>query len=570
LIRRALLLAVTLCASAPAAAQAADPIMPLTEVRSGMRCTGLSVVRGTEVSAFDVEVIDVIADDPATGGPRILIRVSGPAVDATGLGPGFSGSPILCGGRNAGAISEGISAYGNHVALATPIEEILTARPAAAPASARRAPRLARAARPLLGPLTMAGLSDRTRQLVARAARRAGRVALAAPPGPVGGYPTVDLRPGSAVSAAISTGDISISGVGTVVYRDGDEIYAFGHALDGIGRRALFLQDSYVFGVIGNPIGVPEIGAITYKLTSSGGHPLGSFTNDTFSGVGGRLGTPPPSVPLRVTAREQGGGSVTLNSLLADERAYGFGAGLSFVAPIAASTAFERLMRSFEPVTLTMCMRFRVRELRRPMGFCNPYFDVFEAVLDVGRGASLVDEFDFAPLHIRGAAVSLAARRGVVDEVLVSADQVGRARRGASAPVRVALQRRGGGRRTVTVRVPVPRDLRPGRHTLVLSGNGFPDEETFVIELIEGEMAGGSGLGRARSRATRPSTAPGRSAQSAPRSVRRLARRIAALDRPLGIEARFGRRDPRVVLRSDDVRFDGRVKVSLRVSRARR
>jgi hypothetical protein len=38
------------------AAQAADPIMPLSEVRQGMRCTGLSVIKGTSISPFDVEV----------------------------------------------------------------------------------------------------------------------------------------------------------------------------------------------------------------------------------------------------------------------------------------------------------------------------------------------------------------------------------------------------------------------------------------------------------------------------------------------------------------------------------
>jgi hypothetical protein len=561
---------VTLCASAPVAAQAADPIMPLTEVRSGMRCTGLSVVRGTEISSFDVEVIDVIADDPATGGPRILVRVSGPAVDATGIGPGFSGSPILCDGRNAGAISEGIGAYGNHVGLATPIEEILTARPAPAPASARSAPRLARVARPLLGPLTVGGLSDRTRQLVARAARRAGRVVLAAPPGPVGGYPAAEMRPGSAVSAAISTGDVSIAAAGTVAYRTGDEIYAFAHALDGIGRRALFLQDSYVFGVIGNPLGLPELGAITYKLTSSGGHPLGSFTADALSAVGGRLGVEPPFIPLRVTARERGGGAVTLHSRLADERGFGLGAGLSFVAPIAATTALERLLRTFEPATMTVCMRFRVRELRGPMGFCNPYFDVFEAMIDLGRAADMVDSFDFAPLHIRGAAVSLAARRGVVDDVLVAAHPVGRARPGARLPVRVTLQRRGGGRRTVTVRVRVPRDARPGTRTLVLFGNGFAADPGFVIELIEGELSGGGTPRRAQGTAARMSRAATRSAQSAPRAVRRLARGIAAMRRPLGIVARVGRGERNVVLRSDEVRFDGRVRLRLRVRRALR
>ena len=551
--------------SAPATAHAADPIMPLSEVRSGMRCTGLSVVRGIEISSFDVEVIDVIADDPATGGPRILIRVSGPAVDATGLGPGFSGSPILCGGRNAGAVSEGVGAYGNLVALATPIEEILTARPAPTPTSARRAPTLARAARPLLGPLTITGLSGRTRQLVARAARRAGRVVLAAPPGPIGGFPPVELRPGSAVSAALSSGDISLSAGGTVAYRDGADIYAFAHALDGVGRRGLFLQDSYVFGVIGNPIGIPELGAISYKLTSSGGHALGSFTNDVFSGVGGRLGTPPPSVPLRAIARERGGATVTLDSRLADERAHGLGASLSFVAPIAAGTALDRLLRSFEPLTMTMCVRFRVEQLRKPMGFCNPYFDVFEALLHLTLAAGQVDGFDFAPLGIRGTTVSFAARRGVVDDVLVEAEPVGAARPGERLPVRVTLQRRGGGSRTVTVRVPVPRDLRPGRRTMVLAGNGFANVEGLIIELIEGELAGAGAPSRAAGR--RPT--PARSAQSPPRSVRRLARRIASLRRPLGIEARFGREEREVVLRSDDVRFDGRLKVRLRVRRAR-
>jgi hypothetical protein len=557
-------------APAPAAAHAADPIMPLEEVRSGMRCTGLTVVRGTAISSFDVEVIDVIADDPATGGPRILIRVSGPAVDATGIGPGFSGSPILCDGRNAGAISEGVGAYGNHVVLATPIEEILTARPAPVPASARRSPEIARAARPLLGPLTVGGLSSRTRRLVARAARRSGRVVLAAPPGPVGGYTAVDPQPGSAVGAALSTGDVSIAAVGTVAYRDGDQVYAFAHALDGVGRRALFLQDSYVFSVIGNPIGVPELGAVTYKLTSSGGHALGSFTNDTLSGSGGRLGVEPPSLPLRVTAREHGGGTVTLDSRLADERRFGLGAGLSFVAPIAAGTAIDRLLRSFEPVSFTLCMRFRVRQLRRPMGFCNPYFDVFEAMLDVGRAAGMVDRFDFAPLDIRGAAVSMSARRGVMDDVLVAAEPAGRARPGRRLPVRVRLQRRGGGRRTVIVHVPVPRGLPPGRATLVLSGNGFVTEPALIIEIIEAELAGGAIAGHARGAAAGGTRPRAGAARSAPRTVRSLARRLARMRRSLGIVARFGRGERRVVLRSNDVRFDGRVKLRLRVSRARR
>ena len=50
-------------------ALAGDPVMPLGEVHAGLQCTGYSVVRGTDVAAFGVEVIDVV-DDRATGQGR--------------------------------------------------------------------------------------------------------------------------------------------------------------------------------------------------------------------------------------------------------------------------------------------------------------------------------------------------------------------------------------------------------------------------------------------------------------------------------------------------------------------
>ena len=216
-------------------------------------------------------------------------------MDATGLGPGFSGSPIYCPDtsgvpRNAGAVSFGVGDYGNKLALATPIELILGQRPEA-PGRARNAPRLLRSARPIATPLTVGGLSGPVRTRFLAAARRAGRAVLAAPSGPLGGFPVQDLRPGSAVSTAVSSGDITLSGIGTVAYRDGSAIWAFGHPFDGVGRRSMLLQDAYVYTVVDNPLALEE--ASTYKLAVPG-HTVGSLTNDTLNAVIGRLGAPPP------------------------------------------------------------------------------------------------------------------------------------------------------------------------------------------------------------------------------------------------------------------------------------
>ena len=71
------------------------------------------------------------------------------------MGPGFSGSPILCPdaqgvARNIGAISASVGEYGNDVALATPIEAIL-GNPVDAPRGRGDRALLARA-RPLATP----------------------------------------------------------------------------------------------------------------------------------------------------------------------------------------------------------------------------------------------------------------------------------------------------------------------------------------------------------------------------------------------------------------------------------
>ncbi len=536
------------------AAQAADPIMPLSEVRQGMTCTGLSVIKGTAISSFDVEILDVIAPEPGLSGPRILVRVSGPAVDASGIGPGFSGSPLICDGRNAGAISEGLGEYGNHVALATPIESMLQDRPSA-PTAARRDPALLRAASPLRTPLTVSGLTGPASALLQRAARRAGRPLLMAPAGPVGGYEPVDVRAGSAVSASISTGDLALGAVGTVTYRDGEDVWAFGHPFEGLGRRALFLTDAYVYTVIQNPLGIPDFGAVTYKLASTDGHPLGSLTSDTVDSVAGKLGPGPAAIPLHIDARNSTGARLTFDSLLADERELGYGAGLSFVAPLGATEALGRLMRDFGPVTLRMCARFRVSELPGPMAFCNTYFSVDDAVNDLSQAGGMIDFFDLAPLHVEGAAVTLRARPGIKQDVLIGARGPRRARRGERIRVRLAVQRRHGARRELTVPVRIPRSLRPDVRRLTLrgSGSGFSEEALVdeLIVLLEGEFGGGGG-------------------SSEPRTVRQLARRIRGLRQSIGIEARFKHRPPQLVLRSDDVSYEGRVRLRIRVTRPAR
>jgi hypothetical protein len=90
----------------------------------------------------------------------------------------------------------------------------------------------------------------------------------------------------------------------------------------------------------------------------------------------------------------------------------------------------------------------------------------------------------------------------------------------------------------------------------VLKGNGFDADENDALFALFDAVGGESG------------DTSGDSPE--PRTVRQLAKAVAAVHRRVGIAARFRHREERVVLESDDVRYDGQVRLRLRVGPAHR
>ncbi len=531
--------------------------MPLSDVRAGMDCTGLSVVRGTEISEFSVEVLDVIRGDSEAPGPRLLVRVSGPAVDATGVGPGFSGSPILCPDaagvrKNAGAISETLGEFGNKVVLATPIEQILGQGPEV-PRSARRDPATLRRARAIATPLTFAGLSATLRSRVNRAARRAGSTVLAAPSGPFAGFPQQDLRPGASVSAGLSSGDVGIGAVGTVAYRNGSAVWAFGHSLDGAGRRSLLLQDAYVFAVINNPLGFE--GSITSKLAVPG-RTVGAVTNDGLNQVAGRIGAAAGPIPVRVNVRNTDTGrTAALHSEAADERSLELGSAIDLVSTVAVSQAAADVLGSTPPrMSAELCVRIRVRERTRRLGFCDEYLEASGPFEDTSSALGLIDSFKFGRLTPTDVSIRMAVKRDVKEAFILAARAPRRVRPGQRIRIRLVLQRRRGPRTVLSFPYRVPRSLGPGLKVLTLRGvvpASLREASEEGLELIlEGFEAPGGGDG------------------AGPRSIRELASKISALGAPDGVRATFRSRGRGpIVLRNRDLLIRGKTQVAVRVAR---
>jgi hypothetical protein len=523
-MRRALPLLLAAACVPASVAEAAEPIMPLAEVHAGMRCTALSVVRGTDVAAFDVEVLDVV-DDRSGGGPRILVRGSGPAIDGTGMGPGFSGSPILCPdaagvARTIGAVSEAIGEYGGKVVLATPIEAIL-GTPVAAP-QARTARALLARARPLVAPVTVSGLGTRLGIALQTAAAARGRAVLATPAGPAGAFPPQRLRPGAAFGVGYASGDIGASAIGTVTYVDGDRVWGFGHPLDGAGARSLLLQDVYVFRVINNPLALADISG-TYKLAAPG-HDLGTLTDDGLSAVVGRTGALPATIPVRVWAKDLDSGATTsVVTDVADESAVDEPIGgsiLGWIAPVAVLQAAGTVLGG-SPARLTgrACFVIALRERADPARFCNRYVtdaqdptgagNVIAAAAagDLSRALAIVDAYKASPVHVERVEATLRISRGRDQAYLRKVRLPRRAEAGSRVPATLTLRHLRGRleRRRVTLRL--PHDLRRGRQRVLFTGADVDAPEGDLSDLIvidfgygeTGGEFGPAGLGALRS-----------------------------------------------------------------------
>jgi hypothetical protein len=571
----------------PAApAYAGDPIMPLSDVQAGMHCTGYSVIRGTTISSFDVDVVDVADGYGLPTAPAILVTVSGPAVDATGVGPGFSGSPIYCPDgagvmRNIGAISESVGAYGGKEALATPIESILatpvdapakpsgprTVKATASGAERARWARIARAARPLVSPVTVSGLSGPVGRALTAAAAKQGTAVLATPAGPLGTFPPQTLRPGSAVGVGYSSGDIEYGAIGTVTYVDGDKVWAFGHPLEGVGGRALLLQDAYVYDVIDNPIGGG--GLETYKLSSLG-HTLGTLSDDGLNGVAGRTGVLPHTVPVHVLAHDvDARHDATLDMNVADEARVDIPSGGSWTSALAPLAIVQAATDVFDStpsrVTGDVCTDIRVAELSKPMRFCNRYVSTSATLADdgslgnavttgaagdVGTALADIDAYTGKPPTVTGVSVDMQLRRTAEQAFIRHISLPRRLRRGQDVSVKVTLQQVRGDRFTRSYRVHIPLHAAAGRTRLEFVGQDVDQGDSGLISIILSD--GGTST---------PGGDPG------PRTVHALAREIARIHRYDGVSVRLGHGERVHAFRDAGFRISGQAAVTVRILR---
>ncbi|MGB9466682.1 MAG: SpoIVB peptidase S55 domain-containing protein [Candidatus Acidiferrum sp.] len=299
-----------LTAQAQAQAPASTEILPLSEVRPGMQGYAYTIFAGDQVEKFDLEVLGVM---PNFLGPRqsiILVQLKGQKVEHTGVVAGMSGSPVYFNGKLAGALSLKLGVFTKEpIGGVTPIEDIIRPQPqnaaqnipsdALAPqlpipqgAASRTGLPTGSALEPIETPLVFSGYQPEALRQFAGQLQSYGFVAAqggTAAPKPDDAH----LVPGDMAGMVLVQGDTSISSACTVTAIRANQVYLCGHPFLNLGDVQFPMARTEVVTTLSSELA-------STKIINVGGS-IGTITGDHLTAVTGRLGAPPPMIPIDLT-----------------------------------------------------------------------------------------------------------------------------------------------------------------------------------------------------------------------------------------------------------------------------
>lgn len=489
-------------------------IMPLSQVKAGMRGYGLTVFRGTKIERFDVAIVGVVKKGSLAvpGHDMILVRMGGGPITnrKAYLIRGMSGSPVYINGKIIGAFSQGQPTTKEALGGVTPIEEMLEAWDPHLPEDVQTSLQRDRGvisialAKPLrIGSQTIrklvynvpmssglrshgdtlvmhpcttfalfSGISESARQKLAKLLEPYNvELVKGAAAGNDPTFKGTPLVPGAAFAMMLATGDMSFGATGTITYRRGNRILGFGHQFMNIGPIDAPLASCYTYDVYPLSDG-------SYKI-SSFGPVMGVSAQDTLFSVSGYIGKTARTIPITVDVRDKTTGrsklfhaqSVTHPNLFAG------------VVSAAVSTAVAEVRSHPGPAMATVTTTVDAEEIGK-VSRTNICFDArgidSAATADLDDFLGILTSNPFYPVGLKSATVKVEIETGrktaQVERVFL---KEGKFEPGETAQIGVVIKPYKQPSFTRIIPLKLPQNTPSGRYVLQVRGGAVPAGISF-------------------------------------------------------------------------------------------
>jgi hypothetical protein len=506
---RVLFSALCLTALMAAVAQGSDlkpdsSLMPIEEVKPGMKGYGMTVFQGSTPERFELEVLGVLHGTPNPKQNLIIARLSGPLVERTSVFAGMSGSPIYIDGKLVGALAYAFPFAKEPIAGITPIRQMIdiferagdedppaaprvsfntlmaanTSTPnqwgpitsqvgAGAAANPALIPYIGQTIAPIATPLSFAGIPQWVVDMFAGDLKKVGIQPIAgvgggSSLGPMVPFNDETLKPGSSVSVQLVRGDFTLDAAGTVTYRDGERVYAFGHPFLSSGQTSWPMAESSVVTV------VPNLNN-SFKL-AQGGNLVGAINQDRSTGIFGKLGDKPRMVPVRLTVHTSRNKKETYTFEVVSD---------SFLTPllmkIATFSAIAATERQVGSQTLKLTGRVALNgqaDVILDNTFSMPNGAVFVTVSSIERPLAALLNSGFEAVDLKSIELDVSSfdsrAGGSLNRLMVDKSEV---RRGESIEIQAFARNDNGNEFVERIPLVIPADA-PAGPLVILIGDG--------------------------------------------------------------------------------------------------
>jgi len=286
-----------------------EEIMEVESIKPGMRGYGKTVFSGTKIKRFNVEILGVLKNYDAKS-DMILVQLTGPVVEKTGIISGMSGSPVYINGKIIGALSYAWAFAKDPVAGVTPIREMLNIlnkdpQLSSNGANHKNSSAIIKASsktntynntlKPIRTPLMVSGFDKNVFSIMGDKLDSWGMTPFQSGVMGSGISGNIEIEetdllvPGAAVAAQLVQGDLNAAAIGTVTYRNGNNILAFGHPFMQMGDIDFAMSEAYVHTTLASR-------SLSAKMASPI-RTVGKICQDRKAGIAGKIGEYAKMIP---------------------------------------------------------------------------------------------------------------------------------------------------------------------------------------------------------------------------------------------------------------------------------
>jgi hypothetical protein len=494
--------------NAATAAPKEDKYWRVHDIRPGMKGVGRTVLKGTKVETFQVEVLGVLRNT-SPGRDLVICRLSGLNLEKTGVIAGMSGSPVYIDGKLVGAVAYAWPYGKEPIAGVTPFcqmngfveaferRDTIRATPSSPPQNEERRGRGVGLRQPLVidghefhtvtvaqsfeetkpaasdglwmmplrTPLSAAGFTANSLKLLHERCGRFGLVPVqggAAPARLTDQEKDAPLEPGSPLAVALIRGDFDLSGIGTVTHVEGDRVYGWGHPFLSLGSCEFPLMSGYIITVYPRQ-------TVSFKMGAPL-KPLGVINADVSTCIAGWLGRKADMLPVRMTV-----------ALDADSPARTFHVEIARQPALLPTLVFTALANSVDmegelPEEMTADLEARIEIEGRDPLVIKDTFSGFSGsrapqalYSQVGAVVSLLTHNSFQPVRLERIECHTQVRPGrrtaEIESVELASDLY---EPGETVKATVFLRPYKGVRQRVLLSLTLPSDLPEGSYTATI------------------------------------------------------------------------------------------------------